>query len=145
MPADCDSPMISSRNKKTKFIFRTSVVLILLAASLFIGPGQAVALISTGTPCPPTLPPPLSCFGGPILQIIPPHFSIIFPNPLDCYGPAYVIGPPKPGTFAVIGGISRVYKYLNLRYGANVLGIALPAFPFICGTASIVLKIGTSL
>ncbi len=120
-----------------------ALITLTVAAYFFVLQIHPAEAFLSSTACPPILPPPFSCYGGPIVGIIPPWIPLI-PNPFECLGPQYIIGPPRPAIVAFIPGISRLYARFALREGANVLGNALPAIPFICGTADIIMKIGTS-
>lgn len=122
--------MFDENKKKSKML-----AYFLLIFLIFLGLFANIRSASAAA-CLPNLPPPLTCFGGTILAVLP-------PIPFVCWVPQYVIGPPKPLVVAVVPGLSQIYRYFSLRPGAQVLGTAVP-IPGIC-YAPIVLKIGTSL
>lgn len=122
-------------HKLSSKIFFSLFLLAFLLAFGFLAGARPTAALGL---CLPNLLPPLGCFGGPILAILP-------PIPFVCWVPQFVIGPPKPSVVAVVPGISQVYLFFALHPGALVAGITFPPIPFLCDTADIVLKIGTSI
>lgn len=60
-------------------------------------------------------------FGGRVIQYIPCANGIWFG-----------VGPPKPGTFMFMPGISQLFRMFSLLPGVNVVGNATPGGACVC-------------
>jgi hypothetical protein len=75
-------------------------------------------------------------FGGKILSIIPPN--------MFCPYVIIVVGPPRPGFFAIVPS-SKIYAHASIRKGAWVLGTALPLDICFTPPSKPIIMMGTSL
>lgn len=78
-------------------------------------------------------------FGGPIVAMRPGSNCIHI-----------TVGPPRPGDFVYIPGVSLLFSFFTIRPGAYVLGLAGPDVFCLFGrragfTGPIIIMVGTSL
>lgn len=94
-----------------------------------------LSMIAAAWPARAFLPGP---FGGPIIAMRPGSNCLHL-----------TVGPPRPGDFVYVPGVSLLFSFFTIRPGAYVLGLAGPDVPCKFGrrffSGPLILMIGTSL